>query len=539
MKKLWIILAFFVVLQSQGQDLNLSGLEEAPLWYNPALTGVSNCDRLGLNYRNQWLSPTNSKPYKTFLVFGTYNLNSGFLVNQDWLSLGAYFFTDQAGDGKLTTNSARLTSSIQLGELFRGSTVFSLGLGFGLNNRHLDFSNLYFNSQWDHYEFDNSLPNQEPFLYNVYSNYYYNVDVGMNLLIQPKYSDFLIKLGGAASNINRPNSSFYPEIASSSLVDSRIFVYGQYRGRIFSSSVIELNASYFIQNISRYGLIGFCYGSTQFLPNFNYGFSYRSTKDYLFHLGYSKNEWYFSLNYELNYGRLKNYSPMLGSTQLSIQKRFDCKEADGWFNVKRLKSGNGYEERNPFRPIETLAKKCSDGVSRRSLYKKGDNIVAYSLGSGRIIRQKGKDEFNVANTRIYQFSFDYLYYWNKFYSSGVSARMNRLENTTFIPLMISNRIGIPVRKKYLHLQQAVGYNYELRDEKSNYLFNEKGGLALASSLVLQFPSKAMMDFYIEAGYEYASADCRYAYIDQTLQTINGRYSLKYHFVELKLGVIIH
>lgn len=66
-----VILSLWLVTPStvQAQDIHFSQFYMAPLFLNPAMTGVMNCNhRVIANYRNQWASILRSNAYNTYNV---------------------------------------------------------------------------------------------------------------------------------------------------------------------------------------------------------------------------------------------------------------------------------------------------------------------------------------------------------------------------------------------------------------------------------------------------------------------------------------
>ena len=61
----------FLSYNSKSQYLDYSQYYASPLSLNPALTGIGEYGRFGVNYRNQW--PSVSKGYQTFSSWMDYN----------------------------------------------------------------------------------------------------------------------------------------------------------------------------------------------------------------------------------------------------------------------------------------------------------------------------------------------------------------------------------------------------------------------------------------------------------------------------------
>ncbi len=85
---IFIISAFLLLVQNKAsaQDPQFSQYYAAPIYLNPALTGINQIGRAGINYRNQWPSiPANFITYSFYLDynFQDYNSSVGLIVNTD------------------------------------------------------------------------------------------------------------------------------------------------------------------------------------------------------------------------------------------------------------------------------------------------------------------------------------------------------------------------------------------------------------------------------------------------------------------------
>ncbi|MBI4646955.1 MAG: PorP/SprF family type IX secretion system membrane protein [Bacteroidia bacterium] len=201
------IIFLFLILQSANsfaQDIHFSQYLNAPLLLNPSLTGNSDyIIRSGLNYRNQWSSFT--VPFITQSAYADGMLQPKKLKN-DWLGVGGVFYNDQAGDGNLKTTKGILfgsyTKSFNRVKTFYGG----VGLGIGFANRSLNYSRLYFESQWIGYRFDTYKETGEHI--SDESFFYFDMNAGCFMkYIQPKRFEFHI--GASFNHLNQPYNKFY------------------------------------------------------------------------------------------------------------------------------------------------------------------------------------------------------------------------------------------------------------------------------------------------------------------------------------------
>lgn len=120
-----------------AQDPQLSQFHAAPIYLNPALTGNTHQDRIGLNYRLQW--PGIQPGYETYAVAYDHNstkLRSGF---------GAMILHDKSGSNGLAFTSMMGAYSYEARIDHRRAIRFGLRMGYTM--RYFDPSNLLFADQ--------------------------------------------------------------------------------------------------------------------------------------------------------------------------------------------------------------------------------------------------------------------------------------------------------------------------------------------------------------------------------------------------------
>lgn len=120
-----------------AQDAQFTQFYAAPMYLNPAFTGVTYEHRFVANYRNQW--PGISKAYQTYMASYDYNLsdlNSG---------LGITVMQDRAGTAGLTHSQFGVNYAYH----FKVSKFSEIRLGANLNYnmKRMDFTKLKFNDQ--------------------------------------------------------------------------------------------------------------------------------------------------------------------------------------------------------------------------------------------------------------------------------------------------------------------------------------------------------------------------------------------------------
>lgn len=203
--KWFLSISIVVILNAHAfaQDLHFSQFFAAPLLVNPANTGsFTGAWRIGLNYRDQWGSVT--IPYRTYDVYTDGAIQPKGAKNR--LGIGAYVANDVAGDGELTTTKAIASAAYQISLAEDNSYKLSVGISGGIVQKRFDLNKLVFDSQWDGYGFDNTLPNMENGVADKLD--YLDFSVGGMITASP-YARERYYLGIAAHHITQPDESFY------------------------------------------------------------------------------------------------------------------------------------------------------------------------------------------------------------------------------------------------------------------------------------------------------------------------------------------
>lgn len=203
MKKFTFILSFLICSQLHAQDVHFSQFFAAPLITNPANTGnFDGSVRIGLNYRDQWGSVT--VPYRTFSAYADAGIQPKKASNR--FGIGVYAFNDQAGDGVLNTNKVLLSAAYHIGYNDKSTWRLAMGLTGGFVQKSVDISKLTFDSQWNDFEFDEGLSNNELPTTNLIE--YADIGAGALLTIMP-YEGERYVIGFSASHINEPKETFF------------------------------------------------------------------------------------------------------------------------------------------------------------------------------------------------------------------------------------------------------------------------------------------------------------------------------------------
>ncbi|MCH2226054.1 MAG: PorP/SprF family type IX secretion system membrane protein [Crocinitomicaceae bacterium] len=196
------ICLFSLGFNSKAQDFHLSMYDAAPLFLNPALTGVVEGSwRIHGQYRTQWKA-VNFKPYQTALI-------SFDAPYKKW-GFGGQVVNYRAGIGNYNVlqgiGSAAYTLSLDKKE----ANIISFGIQGGLTQKYVEhqlhtFDNQYSSSNGG--SFDNSLDNGESF--GGQSFVIPELNAGILYYHAKQQSRINPFIGVSIFNLLRPNESWY------------------------------------------------------------------------------------------------------------------------------------------------------------------------------------------------------------------------------------------------------------------------------------------------------------------------------------------
>ncbi len=204
---LFLLLCFFSKISAQ--DPQLAQFYASPLQLNPAMTGVHpGAWRVAANYRQQWNSILDTKPFRT--MSASFDARSR-IGRGDFLAYGITALRDQAG----SSNFQRINTDLSLsymkqldGSRYRNYDQFLIGgAQIGLGQHSLNYQNIWFSSQFNilSEQVDRTLPSGE--VVDEKSGLFVNINAGLAW-----YAVFddnrSLYIGGAVHHLNRPKVSF-------------------------------------------------------------------------------------------------------------------------------------------------------------------------------------------------------------------------------------------------------------------------------------------------------------------------------------------
>jgi type IX secretion system PorP/SprF family membrane protein len=201
-----------------------------------------------------------------------------------------------------------------------GSLV-SAGFNIGYVNKRIDLTKLSFDNQWNGKFFDITAPTGEAFASNQVN--YFSLQAGLNYAYYPNENTYL-NVGFSASNINRPNESFF----SPGLVDTRVpmrfttFINGSFR----AGETWIVNPNIYVSKVgTAMEIVGG--GNAQRKLNEDgsiqliLGAYYRVSDAMIPMVGFQQSGYRFTFSYDATVSSLRNYNQTRGAYEMSIIKQ--------------------------------------------------------------------------------------------------------------------------------------------------------------------------------------------------------------------------
>lgn len=204
------IVSILVLVQfafkAKSQDVMLSQPLESPIILNPANTGAQYDIRSNLNYRQQWRSVTD--PFTTVMASADSKVFSR--NKSSSLGLGLFIMNDRAGEAHLNTflGGVNIAAKVPISN----SQNISAGIGTAFMQRHIDYSALTWDKQYDGLVYNPGLSNGEQ-MSNERTN---NIDLstgvqwsyGKGATTLSSNDNFGVQVGVSVFHLNKPNLSF-------------------------------------------------------------------------------------------------------------------------------------------------------------------------------------------------------------------------------------------------------------------------------------------------------------------------------------------
>ncbi len=211
---------------ARAQDPVFSQYSASPVYSNPALAGFfEGVGRASIGYRDQWASPLEASPVRTYAAAGEMRQN---IEGRDYFGLSVLAVHDVGGRSRFAQTRANLGGSVHKylsGGRGRDATVGSFGLQVGYGQHQVKPESLWFSSQLD----TSTLlvgPGEPIGGFIGQTRGYLDLNTGLNLAVVKR--DYGLVVGLATHHINQPNISFLYDLEERLPTRFQVFVAGEY-----------------------------------------------------------------------------------------------------------------------------------------------------------------------------------------------------------------------------------------------------------------------------------------------------------------------
>ncbi len=268
--------------------------------------------RFAANQRTQWRSVT--VPYSTFSLsadayqpFQKENIGAGILINHDI-----------AGDSRFRTFQVNFTGAYYFKPAADTNSLFSFGALMGFTNRYIDYSALYFDNQFDGYQYNPSLSTGENFARE--SRAYFNLQLGFAWHKKLAGRNYF-NSGIALANITKPKQSYFD--VNSIQLDRRFNLHGTFQyalnteWELIPSTQLQIQGKYYellFGSQLRYILIN----EKGVYRAIRAGAFYRTADAGYLLVGLDYDKWIASVSYDINLSTLVPASNYRGGLEFSL-----------------------------------------------------------------------------------------------------------------------------------------------------------------------------------------------------------------------------
>jgi len=312
-----ILLVTGLLLTADGiaQDYHLSHYDAAPLYLNPALTGMSKDIRgdyrITSDFRSQWKS-IGIKPFKTFYV----GYDMPIEKKENRFGVGGYIINHRAGIGQFNTFSLMASGSYDITKGKKNPHIFKTGLQLGFLNKAYAQENFTFNEQYNTStgEFDQTTDNREDF--QKASIFKFDAAFGLYYKYLDPEEKYTPSAGLALQHITMPDESF---TAYKSKLPIRYTFHTDCKININEKWDVTPKLLFMLQARATEFNFG-AQGSYKIDDNFKVlpGIWYRNKDALILDLAFQFTNNYLRFSYDINTSYLNSYSGGRGAFEISL-----------------------------------------------------------------------------------------------------------------------------------------------------------------------------------------------------------------------------
>ena len=311
MRKLLVILTLLVSqAQLRAQDFHLSMYDAAPMFLNPAMTGVVDADwRIHGHYRTQWRS-VNFKPYQTALI----SLDKPY---GKW-GFGGQIINYRAGFGNYNALQGLFSVGYTVSIDANKTHNVSFGTQVGLTQKSVQLQRHSYNNQYTTVNggsFNTGLPNNESFAGDSFI--LPDVNAGVLYYSAAQQSRLNPFLGFSAFNLLTPEETF---LNGTSELPMRFYAHTGTRINITETFYVIPKVLFMMQEEFRELTLAadagyFMKGTEFYLLG---GLIYRNRDSFILSLGAKKDNYIAKISYDINTSSLAPASTGRGGLELSF-----------------------------------------------------------------------------------------------------------------------------------------------------------------------------------------------------------------------------
>jgi type IX secretion system PorP/SprF family membrane protein len=309
-KKYLILLYAGAIISVQAQDFHLSMYDAAPIYLNPAMTGLIDTKmRAHAQFRNQW-NVLAYKPFTTSLV--SFDMPSG-----KW-GFGGQISEMRAGAGNYNVLQMLASAAYAIPVDKNKYHNLSLGLQAGVTQKRIEYQVLTFDSQWTNANggsFDKSTASGENFSGNT--QFQPAVNFGALYFYGKQQSRFNPFAGFSAFNLTTPKESFLNgdntlarryyyhagvriNVSEILYIIPKVLIYAQAK---IVQQTYALDAGYYFKGEKFFALAGY---------------NFRVNDASIIYAGLKKDNYIFKLAYDFNVSTLRGVSKTRGAYEISL-----------------------------------------------------------------------------------------------------------------------------------------------------------------------------------------------------------------------------
>lgn len=303
-----LALLFCFVQNVHSQDAQISQYDAAPVMFNPANTGMLKFTdlRIAALYRNQWSSLATN--------FTTFAASFDMAANERFGIGGVFVNSDEAN--VISTTNFLVSGAYQVSDPNQTKYILSAGVQAGIIYKRVNTNGLIFDSQFDGFNFDNSLPTMESF--DRTARLMFDANIGISYKSTDRRKKINPNADLAVFHITSPNESFIGEKKSKmpvrwmGSVGARIEVNRQL---LIDPSVVYMrqreSQQFFINALAHYSFQSTPY---QVIG----GLGYRTNDAVILTAGIRHNSNIFRISYDINTSSLSDYSKNRGALEFTV-----------------------------------------------------------------------------------------------------------------------------------------------------------------------------------------------------------------------------